>query len=81
MADLWISNSHAKINLGLNVLEKLENGYHTIETGFCFLEWKDRFEIKHAPRMELIMSDEKIPVDETNLIVKAIRLLQAEAGL
>lgn len=81
MADLWISNSHAKINLGLNVLEKLENGYHTIETGFCFLEWKDRFEIKHAPRMELIMSDEKIPVDETNLIVKAIKLLQEEAGL
>lgn len=80
MANLWISNSYAKINLGLNVLEKLENGYHTIETGFCFIEWNDRFEVKPG-RMHLEMSDPKIPVDETNLIVKAIKLLQEEAGL
>lgn len=81
MADLWISDAHAKINLGLNVLERLENGYHTIETGFCFIEWSDRFEVKPAARMDLIMSDEKIPVDDSNLIVKAIKLLQEEAGL
>lgn len=80
MAELWISNSYAKINLGLNVLEKLENGYHTIETGFAFIEWSDRFEVKPG-RMHLEMSDPKIPVDESNLIVKAIRLLQDEAGL
>lgn len=80
MADLWISNSYAKINLGLNVLEKLDNGYHSIESGFCFIEWSDRFEVK-AGRMHLEMSDPKIPVDESNLIVKAIRLLQQEAGL
>lgn len=80
MANLWISNSYAKINLGLNVLEKLENGYHAIETGFCFIEWNDRFEVKPG-RMHLEMSDPKIPVDETNLIVKAIKLLQEEAGL
>ncbi|MAO66460.1 MAG: 4-(cytidine 5'-diphospho)-2-C-methyl-D-erythritol kinase [Balneola sp.] len=80
MAELWISNSHAKINLGLNVLEKLENGYHSIETGFVFIEWSDRFEVTPG-RMHLEMSDPKIPVDESNLIVKAIRLLQQEAGL
>jgi 4-diphosphocytidyl-2-C-methyl-D-erythritol kinase len=81
MAELWISNSYAKINLGLNVLERLDNGYHTIETGLCFIEWNDRFEVRHAPRMELVMSNEQIPVDESNLIVKAIKLLQKEAGL
>lgn len=80
MADLWISNSYAKVNLGLNVLEKLDSGYHSIESGFCFIEWSDRFEVK-AGRMHLEMSDPKIPVDESNLIVKAIRLLQQEAGL
>ncbi|MDR9414634.1 MAG: 4-(cytidine 5'-diphospho)-2-C-methyl-D-erythritol kinase [Gracilimonas sp.] len=80
MAELWISNAYAKINLGLNVLEKLENGYHNIETGFVFIEWSDRFEVKPG-RMHLEMSDPKIPVDESNLIVKAIRLLQQEAGL
>lgn len=81
MNELWISDSYAKINLGLNVLERLPNGYHTIETGFCFIEWKDRFEVKTAAAMELTMSDERIPVDDTNLIVKAIKLLQQEAGL
>ncbi|MBD3617198.1 MAG: 4-(cytidine 5'-diphospho)-2-C-methyl-D-erythritol kinase [Gracilimonas sp.] len=80
MANLWISNSYAKINLGLNVLEKLEKGYHAIETGFCFIEWSDRFEVKPG-RMHLEMSDPKIPVDDSNLIVKAIKLLQQEAGL
>ena len=37
MSDLWVSNSYAKINLGLNVLERLSNGYHTIETASALL--------------------------------------------
>ena len=81
MNELWISNSYAKINLGLNVLERLPNGYHTIETGFCFIEWNDRINVQPAAAMELVMSDEKIPVDDSNLIVKAIKLLQENAGL
>ncbi len=81
MTDLWVSNSYAKINLGLNVLERLSTGYHTIETGFCFIEWNDRFEVRPSGNMQLIMSDEKIPVDDSNLIVKAVQLLQKEAGL
>ncbi len=81
MSDLWVSNSYAKINLGLNVLQRLPNGYHTIETGFVFIEWSDRFEVRLSGNMQLMMSDERIPVDDTNLIVKAIKLLQEEAGL
>ncbi|MEO9886888.1 MAG: 4-(cytidine 5'-diphospho)-2-C-methyl-D-erythritol kinase [Balneola sp.] len=81
MKEVWISNSYGKINLGLNVLEKLESGYHNIETGFCFIEWADRFEITPSSRNSLVMSDEKIPVDDSNLIVKAVNLLEKEAGL
>lgn len=79
--ELWISNSYAKINLGLNVIERLPNGYHTIETGFCFIEWNDRFEVTPTSGMELVMSEESIPVDDSNLIVKALKILQKEAGL
>ena len=64
MSDLWVSNSYAKINLGLNVLERLPNGYHTIETGFCFIEWNDRFEVRHSSAMNLTMSEPSIPVDD-----------------
>lgn len=79
--ELWISNSYAKINLGLNVLERLDNGYHTIETGFCLLEWADRFELTPSGRNSLSMTDPSIPVDDSNLIVKTVALLEKEAGL
>ncbi|RNC83946.1 MAG: 4-(cytidine 5'-diphospho)-2-C-methyl-D-erythritol kinase [Balneola sp.] len=81
MSETWISNSYAKINLGLNVIERLPSGYHTIETGFCFIEWSDRFEISPSSRTELMMSDERIPANGTNLIVRAVNLLQQEARL
>ena len=57
---MWIAESYAKINLGLHVLERLPTGYHAIETGFAFLDWSDRFEIKPAPQMQLDMDDEDI---------------------
>jgi 4-diphosphocytidyl-2-C-methyl-D-erythritol kinase len=81
MKEIWVSNSYGKINLGLNVLERLESGFHNIETGFCFIEWADRFEVTPSSRNSLVMSDEKIPVDDSNLIVKAVNLLEKEAGL
>jgi 4-diphosphocytidyl-2-C-methyl-D-erythritol kinase len=81
MSELWVSNSYAKINLGLNILERLPNGYHTIETGFCFIEWNDRFEVRTSSNMRLELSEPTIPIDDSNLIIKAIKLLQKEAGL
>src|SRR6056297_3048868 len=78
---MWIANSYAKINLGLHVLERLPTGYHRIETGFCFLEWKDRFEIVQAPEMKLELSDESIPTDEGNLINQAVAVLNRYVGL
>ncbi len=79
--DVWIADSYAKINLGLHVLERLPTGYHAIETGMCFLEWRDHFEIKQAPKMKLEMDDENIPTDDTNLINKAIETLDRYIGL
>ena len=46
----WIAYSFAKINLGLRLVERLPNGYHTLETGFAYLEWSDRFEVTPAFR-------------------------------
>ena len=81
MAIRWMSHSFAKINLGLHVLRRLPNGYHELETGFCFIEWSDRIEMMPAAEMGLQMSDPSIPVDESNLVVKALQLLQEHAGL
>ncbi|MCC5942835.1 MAG: 4-(cytidine 5'-diphospho)-2-C-methyl-D-erythritol kinase [Balneolaceae bacterium] len=78
---IWIANSNAKINLGLHVLERLPTGYHRIETGFCFIEWNDRFEVKESEKFQLRMSDETIPVDERNLITKAYLAFDRYIGL
>lgn len=78
---MWISNSYGKINLGLHVLEKLSTGYHRIETGFCFIEWSDRFEVKPADGYRLEMSDSSIPVDESNLITRAYQTFNKYVGV
>lgn len=78
---LWIANAYAKINLGLHVLERLPTGYHKIETGFCFLEWNDRFEVKLSPEYKLTLSDSFIPVDESNLITRAYQAFDRYIGL
>lgn len=79
--ELWIADSFAKINLGLHVRERLPTGYHRIETGLCFLEWKDRFEVREAPTMKLQLSDDSIPDGEDNLINRAIGVLERYVGL
>jgi len=78
---MWIANSYAKINLGLNVLERLPTGYHRIETGFCFIEWSDRFEINPSDEYRLTLTDSSIPANNQNLITKAYKAFQQYIGL
>lgn len=78
---MWIANSYAKINLGLHVLEKLPTGYHRIETGFCFIEWNDRFEVSPSDQYRLSISDSGIPTDDQNLITKAYKAFKQYIGL
>jgi len=77
----WIANSYGKINIGLHVLERLATGYHAIETGFCFIEWSDRFEVKPSQEYQLTMTEKSIPVDEKNLITRAYRAFETYVGV
>lgn len=78
---MWIANSYAKINLGLQILERLPTGYHNIITGFCFIEWNDRFEVKKSDSYRLSLSDESLPTDEKNLITQAYQAFDRYIGL
>lgn len=78
---MWIAESYAKINLGLRVLERLPTGYHRIETGLCFLEWSDRFEVTRSDRFDLELTDDEIPTDERNLITRAVQVMDRYVGL
>lgn len=78
---MWLAYSYGKINLGLHVLERLPTGFHKIETGFCFIEWKDRFEVNHAGNYRLKISDESIPDDDRNLVTLAYKTFEQYVGL
>lgn len=70
--------AYAKINLGLEVLYRREDGYHEIRTLFQTVDFRDDLEFSLTPKFEIQLDgdDPTIPWDETNLIFKAAELLQ-----
>jgi 4-diphosphocytidyl-2-C-methyl-D-erythritol kinase len=70
----------AKVNLGLRVIGRRRDGYHDIVTIFQAIDLSDVLEGEASETLTLSVSDPSIPADETNLVVKAARLLQARCG-
>ena len=71
----------AKLNLYLRVIGKRADGYHEIETLFERIDLADELTFEPARgALALTTDDPSLPGDEENLIVKAARALQAEAG-
>ena len=67
----------AKINLGLHIHKKREDGFHELETLFQMVAWFDEMEMEGAPeKVELFCDSPGVPNDESNLVIKAARLLQ-----
>jgi 4-diphosphocytidyl-2-C-methyl-D-erythritol kinase len=67
----------AKINLGLHIHKKRDDGFHELESLFQMVTWYDELELEKAQgNVELFCDTPGIPNDETNLVVKAARLLQ-----
>jgi 4-diphosphocytidyl-2-C-methyl-D-erythritol kinase len=73
---------NAKINLGLNVVERRKDGYHNIETVFYPIGLSDILEVEPSETcQDYIFSSSGIELGgdpEDNLIVKAYRLLRSE---
>ena len=81
-----IFNPIAKINLGLNVTERREDGYHNIETVFFPIDISDKLEVEVKPvrdnHLELMLDGNEIEGNiEDNLIVKAHKLLSKDYDL
>ena len=72
----------AKINLGLDVVRRLPNGYHEVRmimqtVGICdVLTFR-----KAASGIQLVVDNEELPTDGNNLICKAAKLLLESAGI
>ncbi len=74
-----ITFPNCKINLGLNVISKRDDGFHNIETLFYPLSLKDVLEIIPAKEETTItISGKEVPGQvETNSCIKAYHLLKA----
>lgn len=73
---------HCKINLGLQIISKRDDGYHNIETCFYPVPWTDILEIIKADTFAFSCSGISIPgKEEDNLCIKAYQLLRNDFGL
>ena len=78
--DELIIESYGKINLGLDILYKREDGYHELKTIMQQISLKDIITIKEIEEGIIIESNNKdIPLDSTNLAYKAWDKLRALA--
>lgn len=68
----------AKINLGLEILGRRADGYHDIVTILQEIDLADRLTFEIAE--ELTLTCAGLPANETNLVLRAARLLQSETG-
>ena len=68
--------SFAKINWFLRVLGKRADGFHELCTIFQTVSLCDEITFSKSDELILTCNDEKVPTDESNLIVKAANVLR-----
>lgn len=68
--------AYAKINLGLDVVRRLENGYHEVKMVMQTVGIYDVLDFERTDGGIVITTDSgELPTDENNLIYKAVKLM------
>ena len=74
--------SCCKINLGLEVLNRREDGFHDINTVFYKVsEPHDEFLVEASDGFHFSTSEKSIPDDESNIVVRAFMACSEAAGI
>lgn len=73
--------AYAKINLGLHIVGKRQDGFHNIETVFHRINLFDEINIENSFDISISCTDITIPSDNNNLCWKAAELLRKELGV
>ncbi len=76
-------NAMAKINLGLDVLRRRENGYHDVKMIMQTVNIYDTLDFVKVQEPKIIVKTDsmELPTDENNLIYKAAKLLFDKCGV
>lgn len=72
--------SPAKINIGLNIIRKREDGFHDLETIFYPLNLYDEITFTRSDSFSFTSNDELLNKEPTNLIIKAKEELERVSG-
>ena len=68
---------NAKINIGLHILNKRDDGFHNIESCFYPIPWFDVLEINKSEKLSFISRGIEIPGEsENNLCLQAYQLIK-----
>ena len=81
--DRVVARAPAKLNLHLTSGPRREDGYHELTTVFHAVSLHDELTVEPAGALSLTITGEgagELPVDSSNLAVKAVRLLAQETG-
>jgi 4-diphosphocytidyl-2-C-methyl-D-erythritol kinase len=73
---------NAKINIGLNIVERRSDGFHNIESVFYPIQWRDGLEMVKADSFDFRTTG--LPISgkpESNLIIKALELIKAKTDV
>lgn len=74
-------HSPAKVNLFLRIIRRRADGYHDLASLFQAVSLCDTLHIEKAKSDQLICDHPSIPVDGSNLILKAATLFRKKTGL
>ncbi len=73
-----VVKSAAKINIGLNIINKRTDGFHNLETIFFPLNLFDEIRFTKSEKFFFNSNDENLNKEKSNLIIKAKELLEKE---
>lgn len=73
--------SPAKLNLFFRVVKKRGDGYHDIASIFQTISLGDYLNIELSEKDSLTCTDSAIPIDNTNLVLRALDLFRCKTGL
>ncbi len=75
-------DAYAKVNLGLDVVRRLENGYHEVKMVMQTVGIHDTLTLKkEAEGIKITTDSGEVPANEDNLVYKAAKLLMDNYGI
>lgn len=79
-SEILHSEAFAKINWDLRILGKRPDHFHELDSVFVTIALSDWLRVEAAESISMTCTDPTLPVDSSNLVMKAATLLQQTAG-